>query len=1205
MKYFFLTIFAVLILVAMIGPMAQAIGSTTCYTTWDDTYIFVAVKVDSSNVRGTHSDPNASVSGDDTVTLYINTDGNTADKINQNSFAFSVSAAAGCQFLVGSADGKLTPKQSFNFKYGVQVQGTINSGTDTDSGWTVEIALPWKLLGVSKAVPGSKLGFNIVTRDTDGKELSSMSPMVKVEDDVLSPAKWSAIELSGNNPTSYTPDRSRLVCTKYATKPPLIDGDLKATEWVERYATTFSSAIVAVKPTVEPVVPAVEPKTEPVKPATVVSPEPVKPVVEAPIQPAAASPSVEPKPEPVVTVRLSVPKLVFTHYFYWFQADQDRGIPVENVWSTDGKYLMQDLPPFGLGPWFTYDRVQWHLEQLQQITDAGIDVILPVYRGDKADKAGYARKGLDCLVSALNLLAKDEKRVPSVGLFLDTYGIRAAYGRRPNLKDEEVRSTLYGMIKDFFDRIPVQYRALVQTRKNGAEGIGNVVFLGSARQFVDVDSSVIDYCNKRFRQDFGANLVWVVDSDCTDNINGYDGVASLGAGLGCETTDGPNVRIASVGSGYDNSAVALPGQDRIRSRMDTKTYSADWDTAFKFQPDWVVCDGWNNFNKATEIAQSIQYGSGAVSVTKDAVSRFKGTKDYDAAYDWLSLPTLIQSKQFNVARITLRNAGAKAWLESDKVSIAYRWYKDGKYFADSGIKIPLRKAVQPGESITTDFGIAPVDEAKSALPAGDAVLRLELVRASDNKWFSDLGDDALMLPVVIGNAPDLDMSVVKDGLPVLIGTGTNYKTQLTLRNEGTRDWPAASSKLIGRLYRVSNYTHDNSSPVSELVDALDINAKLPYDCTSGMVVDFDLDIKLTGKDGSPLPAWDQSNPWSYRLVFDVVADGSSVSAATGRSYSVPVSIFADDLGVWIADSQVPAKFTVGQKAKVKIAVRNASARTWKPGECAAIAKWYTADGLAFPGPEYKLPLKNEIGPDKFDMLTGEIQAPERDGMYILMWDMLINGKIASKSPIRGKNDIGLQYVQVTGGSQTYVDLGSLMNCSAFSYDTDRKAANFDANGASYPAELLPPFDELSGAYPVGYGWTKNTDVAKRVNYVLGNKKSGSKNAVICDGQKISLPGAVCTTVNLLIASDVDTQTEFSLEYDNSSTPVKVSVPGWKTGGADVAFGARHIHNADGDVVNIPCYIYSLKLPVDTARKLTGIVLPKTAGVKLFAVTLEK
>jgi hypothetical protein len=222
-----------------------------------------------------------------------------------------------------------------------------------------------------------------------------------------------------------------------------------------------------------------------------------------------------------------------------------------------------------------------------------------------------------------------------------------------------------------------------------------------------------------------------------------------------------------------------------------------------------------------------------------------------------------------------------------------------------------------------------------------------------------------------------------------------------------------------------------------------------------------------------------------------------------------------------------------------------------------------------------------------------------------MWDMVINGKTASKSQIRGKNDIGLQYVQVTGGSQAYVDLGSLMNCSVFTCDTDRKAGSFDTAGESYPAELLPPFDGIPGVYPVGYGWTKNTDIAKRVSYVLGNKKSGSKNALTCDSQKLSIPGASYSTISLLISADVDTQTEISLEYENSSSPVKVSVPGWKTGGNDIAFGARHMHTLDGDVVNTPCYIYSLNLSVDAARKLTGIVLPKAAGVKLFAVTLEK
>ena len=59
------------------------------------------------------------------------------------------------------------------------------------------------------------------------------------------------------------------------------------------------------------------------------------------------------------------------------------------VRNPDGSSAMTDHPWGGTGPWFSYDRTQWHKDQLPAMRAAGVDVILPVFRGDSAARATY------------------------------------------------------------------------------------------------------------------------------------------------------------------------------------------------------------------------------------------------------------------------------------------------------------------------------------------------------------------------------------------------------------------------------------------------------------------------------------------------------------------------------------------------------------------------------------------------------------------------------------------------------------------------------------------------------------------------------------------------------------------------------------------------------------------------------------------------
>ena len=89
MKHKYKELFAlavVCLLVTMAASFAAAEevakDQARCFSTWDDNYFYLAFKVDCPDVRATHSKPNEAVDGDDSVTVYVETDGKHAQKVN-------------------------------------------------------------------------------------------------------------------------------------------------------------------------------------------------------------------------------------------------------------------------------------------------------------------------------------------------------------------------------------------------------------------------------------------------------------------------------------------------------------------------------------------------------------------------------------------------------------------------------------------------------------------------------------------------------------------------------------------------------------------------------------------------------------------------------------------------------------------------------------------------------------------------------------------------------------------------------------------------------------------------------------------------------------------------------------------------------------------------------------------------------------------
>lgn len=304
-------------------------------------------------------------------------------------------------------------------------------------------------------------------------------------------------------------------------------------------------------------------------------------------------------------------KIVGTHYFYWYDYP-------DHHFYDDGAYqddALQDHFPHPES--VSFNSVEWHARELQDIIDAGIDFILPVYWGvvDNYFQPGivFSIRGLGPLQTAIERREREGLTSPKIGLFYDTStllpGIRGENrADKYDLRTDEGKDIFYRTIRDFFYQIHPKHWAAV-------DGKPLVVLYGSGFAKAH-DQSTMDYVNQHFQQDFGVRPYMVRDSSWNFKS---DAVTSWGAALGK-----PNIfdYAAQIGPGYNDSAV--PGRSTpIRDREDGNFYRWSWNQVLRSSAKMVLIETWNEMHEGTDICESIEFGRQYIDLTREYVDMFK------------------------------------------------------------------------------------------------------------------------------------------------------------------------------------------------------------------------------------------------------------------------------------------------------------------------------------------------------------------------------------------------------------------------------------------------------------------------------------------------------------------------------------------------------------------------------------------------------
>lgn len=119
---------------------------------WDDEYLYIAAYMEEPHVWGTLTERDTVIFYDNDFEVFIDPDGDT-----HFYYEFEMNALNTIWDLMLTApyrDEKNVVLNAWDIrgiKTGVQVEGTLNNPQDTDRGWSVEIAMPWKVLSEKSA----------------------------------------------------------------------------------------------------------------------------------------------------------------------------------------------------------------------------------------------------------------------------------------------------------------------------------------------------------------------------------------------------------------------------------------------------------------------------------------------------------------------------------------------------------------------------------------------------------------------------------------------------------------------------------------------------------------------------------------------------------------------------------------------------------------------------------------------------------------------------------------------------------------------------------------------------------------------------------------------------------------------------------------------------------------------------------------------
>ena len=207
--------------------------------------------------------------------------------------------------------------------------------------------------------------------------------------------------------------------------------------------------------------------------------------------------------------------------------------------------------------------------------------------------------------------------------------------------------------------------------------------------------------------------------------------------------------------------------------------------------------------------------------------------------------------------------------------------------------------------------------------------------------------------------------------------GETVTIPVALRNRETETWSAAGAQAV----KLSYHLYDAAG---EVVAWDGLRSSLPSDLPAG------------GGDVIPMTVTVPALTGTYTVKPDLVRDGLGWFSAHGAAPgSFPLRV-TTDLDAGYGATTAPAAIVPGAEVPVEVRVTNTGLLSWAAGGDAPVRlgyHWIDGSGNAVVWDGARVPLSRDIAPGHEMSFTVNVRAPDHDGDYVLVWDMVQDGGI--------------------------------------------------------------------------------------------------------------------------------------------------------------------------------------------------------------------
>lgn len=1176
---------AVAILLTCVAASGQQRNKVVCRTAYDQDYFYLAAVVTKPNVVGSQTAPFTDPVKDDAVAVFLQAPGEpVTSSRTKRSVEMAVSAAGGAQLYRGSA---ATPLKGFDdiltgpggapipFKFAVQVQGQINQPGDRESGYTVEMAIPWVELGGAPS-SGQVYRFNVVTYSAGAGSapVASLAPGVVSAAGVQDPSLWGELVFVEAPVRTVASAPNARVCSRVFNQPPLVDGTISNSEWSNLTSFGYSQADGAATTT------EVQTSSSAARSRAKLEPHPAT-------QRGTAAARILP---PIVEARTrqTVGPFVMASYRLDWQGDTRKSLPYTPAMDERSATRLASHPLDGTGPWMTYDRVDWHRVQLERARTAGVDALLVQVPAGEGASNGPARVGLQALAAAARWLQAQGRDYPSLAPSIEVPSVPTAGG-------EDQTTRLYSVVRSFYLAVQPSLRSAIWLSPANGGLPGYLVHLRGLSADSALTGNGLIELRRRFSAEFGGDLVLMADAPAKGAAGVDLLLPSLGDRLWAIDRSGWLPVVSLSAGATPGSAMPAGAQGPLFARR-PDLYREAWRAVVGQKPSLVVLSSWNDYQAATEIAPTAEYGQGYADVTA-AWSAALAAQDrlFAAILVAHDLPSTAPAGAKTRVLVRLRNTGTMPWAP-DVVALSGTW--DGKRHEPA---VGLTTVVEPGAAVSVYLPVTvPAD-------AGTHAFEIELSVTAKGKGTGNKVSFAVCTRVDqagVGGA-----ALLWTDLPVALEAGSQYSGRVVLRNEGAAPWPKGARVVPRLTRRVTGRAATGEIAGASDVALSDTGTEVPADVPPGGQLDITVPIALIGPDGRPVAAGSFMDNWCYELTYEVTAGGVSV-------FTNPASIqvLDADVGAAFFDDFTPDYLPGGRRLPVRLSVRNRGAQTWRKDAVRIGYHWYYQDGSEVIWEDETTELPADLAPGAASPeIVATVTAPPNDGIYWLVWDVRVGDTWASTMPSVRPFETRVHRVEIVRGKLGFVSLAGMCTADLSAVAGSPVGAGFDGRGSIFPAELLAPFADTplcaSGLWMPTT--TSGSDSPRKLAYQWQPKDRPS--AVVCKGQRIVLAdpkkATPCRFVHIVAASVGTTITAgFTLVYaDGSEQLMSFPIAGWQgkpTVGEEIVLSTNFTRTRSGERGG-PGALYRYSIRAGEAKKLVAIVLPNAPDVRVVAVTLER